>query len=310
VTVPSIDVQQHFAPPSLRTFLAEIDPSTAHLALAAAANLGDRLVEMDEIEMVSAVISIPKLGSYSYDDVAKTIELVRRCNDEILEAATEHPQRFAVWMALPFPSVSACIEELERLSGEPLVRGVILFAASEHWQVDDPTFEPVYAAIADRDLVAMLHPADDAVTRLPQFNGWLLSASLGSMIESSVAGTRFILSGMFDRVPNLTMMIPHLGGFIPYLYQRIADQSRSGDAEHEFLYYLQNRCFTDTCSFYPPALTCAVETFTADRMTLGSDFPFRGALARAVDDVAGGPLPADAVARVLSETASALGLGF
>jgi predicted TIM-barrel fold metal-dependent hydrolase len=306
----SIDVQQHFAPPSLRAFLQEIDPSGAHLALASAANLADRLVEMDEIGMTSAVVSIPKLGSYSHDGLAKTAELVRRCNDELLEAAAAHPGRFAVWMALPFPSVDACIEELDRLSDESLVRGVILFAASEHWQVDDPSFEPIYAAIATRGLPAMLHPADDSVTRLPMFEGWLLSASIGSMLESSVAGARFILSGMFDRVPDLTMVIPHLGGFLPYLEQRIADQSRSGDAEHDVLHYLRRNCITDTCSFHPPALTCAAETFTTARMMLGSDYPFRGSLARAVDDVALGPLPADSVPGVLAGNAARLGLGF
>jgi len=81
-------------------------------------------------------------------------------------------------------------------------------------------------------------------------------------------------------------VVPHPGGFLPYVVQRMADFGR-GDAEHDLEHYLRTRVHLDTCSYHPPAMRCAVDTVGADRLVLGSDYPFRGPQQRAVDDVRG-----------------------
>jgi aminocarboxymuconate-semialdehyde decarboxylase len=95
-----------------------------------------------------------------------------------------------------------------------------------------------------------------------------------------------MLSGMLDRVPDLTLIIPHLGGVLPYLAQRLIDQSGRGDADHDLLYYLRRRIYLDTCSFHEPALVCAQDTVGTERIVIGSDYPFRGPITRCMDDIA------------------------
>jgi aminocarboxymuconate-semialdehyde decarboxylase len=114
---------------------------------------------------------------------------------------------------------------------------------------------------------------------------------------------------MLDRVPELTLIVPHLGGVLPYLTQRLVDQSATGAAEHDALWYMQNRLLFDSCSFHPPALRCAIETVTADRILLGSDYPIRGTLVRAVGDIETSGLPQPDQAAILQGNARRYGLG-
>ena len=192
----------------------------------------------------------------------------------------------------------AALAELERVGAEPEVSGVIQHVGLQQARlVDDPELEPVYRALAERGLTLFLHPVQE-----PPPHGteqWFLSNVIASPTATSLAAARLMLSGMLDRVPDLTLVIPHLGGTLPYLAQRLVDQSGTGDAEHDVLHYLRTRVYLDTCSFHPPALDCALATVGADRLLLGSDFPFRGPVRRAVEDVESG-LGVDDAERVLT----------
>jgi predicted TIM-barrel fold metal-dependent hydrolase len=115
-----------------------------------------------------------------------------------------------------------------------------------------------------------------------------------------------MLSGVLDRIPGLTLVIPHLGGVLPYLAQRLVDQSGPADAEHDLLYYLRERAYLDTCSFHQPALACAQSTVGTGRLVLGSDYPFRGPIARCVDDIAGLRLAAPEQAAIMHGNARQL----
>ena len=104
------------------------------------------------------------------------------------------------------------------------------------------------------------------------------------MVSSSLSAARMILSGRLDQVPDLHLIVPHLGGVLPYLTQRFADFGQAL-AANDFGWYLRHRLYFDTCSFHPPAFRCAVETCGVGRLIMGTDYPIRGPLQRAVDDI-------------------------
>ena len=84
------------------------------------------------------------------------------------------------------------------------------------------------------------------------------------------------------------------------------DQSGSGDAEHDISYYLKHRLWFDTCSFHHPALRCAIDTVSADRLLLATDFPFRGPMSRAVGDIDSAGLPTEQRDAILRGTPTRL----
>jgi predicted TIM-barrel fold metal-dependent hydrolase len=239
------------------------------------------LSAMDQAGVTTALLSALPPGGQLADPVLAG-RIAAGINDELLAVAEEHRPRFGVLLALPLPHVTETLRELLRIGDHPFAVGVEIFAASQPWTVADDNLEPVYAAVAERQFPVLVHPA---LEQLPAAHrDWGLDACLAAPVNSSLGALRLILSGMLDRVPALTPIVPHLGGVLPFLTQRLDDQAR-GVNQHPPSHYLRTRLLYDTCSFHPPALRATAETAGTDRFLLGSDFPFRGPLDRPVRDI-------------------------
>jgi predicted TIM-barrel fold metal-dependent hydrolase len=324
----SIDIESHFAPEVLleayraapagsngaallaRAAAQAANPTAANRRFAMISEIEARVAEMDEAGVALTLLSVAALPDYPADPRAgaRVGELVSRCNDALLSAAASQPGRLALMASLPFPYVERCLRELERLAGEALFRGVIAHCATDHYMLDLAELQPVYERIAALGRPLFIHPAGEGVQSHPMFAGWTLNGSVAAMVETTTAAGRLMLSGMLDRVGDLVLIIPHLGGTMPYLAGRFGDQSGSGDAEHDVLYYLENRVRLGTCSFHHPALRCAVETVGAENIVLATDFPYRGTLMRAVDHILDSGLPEAAQLAILGANARRLGL--
>ncbi len=291
--VAAVDTHHHYVPPVLREALAARAAQDAAFAaqfaavvevFASALDDGDgRLVEMDAAGVETAVIAAPPPGA-EVVAAAQRPAFARRVNEELLALARRHPGRFLVSMCLPLPNAAEAAAECARLGGEPEVRAVSLFAHLDGPPLDAPEMDVVYAACAARRLAVLLHPGMDRVS--PLFSDWQLASALGAPLSTTLAAVRLALSGTLDRHGALDVVVPHLGGIAPYLLQRLEDQSSPGGAEHGLGHYFRERFFLDSCSFHPPALLCADASVGAARLLLGSDYPFRGPVGRAVGDLA------------------------
>jgi aminocarboxymuconate-semialdehyde decarboxylase len=239
------------------------------------------MTAMDQAGVTMALLSALPPGGQLPDPVLAA-RIAAGINDELLQVAAGHRLRFGVLLALPLPHVTESLRELARIGDHPLAVGVEIFAASQPWTIADDDLEPVYVAVAERQLPVLVHPA---LEQLPAAQrDWGLDACLAAPVNSSLGTLRLILSGLLDRVPTLTPIVPHLGGVLPFLAQRLDDQAH-GANRHPPSHYLRTRLLYDTCSFHPPALRATAETAGADRLLLGSDFPFRGPLDRPVRDI-------------------------
>lgn len=274
--------------------------STAERPDAPLVALEGRIAEMDECGVDVSVISLPPPAA-TFGSTPTARRVAAAANDAMLAAAEHFAGRFSILLALPLPDVEGSLAELDRVASHPLAQGVSALTNAETWTLDEPHFEVVWASLAQRRLPLVLHPAFDC--RPAKFTDWTVGGSLHAVMSSSLGVARLVMSGMLDRVPTLDVIVPHLGGTIPYLAQRFVDMGR-GDAEHDMAHYLRHRLYLDTCSYHPPAFRCALDTVGADRLVLGTDYPFRGSLQRAVDDVIENAPTADARAAILGRTAS------
>lgn len=253
-----------------------------------------RIVEMAAAGIQISILSLPPPGiAISPGDIS----LAASVNDQLIETAARYPAQLRALCVLPLPDVRASLDELKRVQGQDLIRGVAVTTTSYGWRLDDPAFDPIYRRIADLGLPLFTHPA---LENLPAaYADFGLIAGLSPVMSSSLGVLRMIYSGTLDRTPGLTVIVPHLGGTIPYLAQRLDDLAGSPAQARPLAHYLSQRLILDTCSYHPPAFRCALDTVGAGRMALGTDYPFRGDLLRGVRDVRAQHLSPDAETAVL-----------
>ncbi|ACC38554.1 amidohydrolase [Mycobacterium marinum M] len=216
-------------------------------------------------------------------DVEATATATSSCNDELLAAAAEHVEYAGAMIAVDLTDPARAVTEVRRTADAQAMAGVMIYVSPTS-RLDEEGLHEFYAELSARRLPLFLHPALE-----PPIGGatdWSLDASLSPPVVTSTAAARLMLSGRLDEHPGLTLIIPHLGGVLPYLAQRLIDQSGRGAALHDIPTYLRTRTYVDTCSFHPPALRCALDTIGPSRLVLGSDYPFRGPVARAIADIA------------------------
>ena len=195
--------------------------------------------------------------------------------------------------------VDASMRELERAMGALNARGIQICSNVQGKALDLPAFQPIFAAMAAHDLPIWLHPyrsADIADYPTEERSLYEIWWTLGWPYESSVAMSRLVFSGIFDRYPNLKIITHHMGGMIPYFEGRVGpgwDQlgSRTSDRDYtKLLKELKKRpldyfkmFYADTATFgaYDPTV-CGLRFFGVDNVLFASDAPVRSGRRTAV----------------------------
>ena len=302
----AIDIHGHASPPSFQEALRRADSETARRFAnlvdhrAALDDLSERPAAMDAAGIGVALLSVPPPGAEMLG-ADSAPRLARACNEELIAAAELQPDRFRVLLTVPLSDPAASAREIDDLGDHPLVAGVSALAHHREHRLDGPEYDDVWQLAGARGLPVQLHPAFEEPPG--PLRDWALPTSLDAVFSTSLVAARLMLSGALDRAPGLLLVVPHLGGTLPYLAQRLVEQSGTGAARHDVAHYLRNRVLLDSCSYHPPALRCALDTVGADRVALGSDFPFRGPLARSVDDIVSADLAEADRQRLLRDNA-------
>lgn len=237
-------------------------------------NIDERLADMNAsgVDMQALSLSVPMAYWADRDFNAK---LAKTWNTAASAVHVKHPDRFVVLATLPMLNPHDAIDELERASELPGVRGVYMGTNINNRDLDDPLFEPVFARIEQLDLPVFLHPQQTVGgARLGDF---YLSNLLGNPFDTAIAGSHLILGGVMDRHPKLNITLPHAGGALPILMGRIdagwtvrPETRRLAQKPSSYL----RRFNYDTVSHSGPVLDFLIQNIGIDRLVLGSDYCF------------------------------------
>jgi aminocarboxymuconate-semialdehyde decarboxylase len=235
-----------------------------------------RLEEMKKWGVGMQVLSVPFHGALVRDKPAAA-DLTQMANDMIVQPARAHPDKFRVLLTLPLQFPELAVEVLDRWAKEPSVVGAALMGTAGGRPLNDAAFLPVYAELERRDLPFLLHPiSPPGLDCMLEMN---LANVVGFMFETTLAATRLVFAGVFERHPRLQMIFPHLGGLAPYLlgriqwgYERFPPCSENLSAPPEVYF---KRFYYDTVCRNVPALRMALSMFGVDHVLFGTDIPFR-----------------------------------
>jgi aminocarboxymuconate-semialdehyde decarboxylase len=255
-------------------------------------DLDERFREMDQFGDYREIISLPNPPIEDLASGEVGLNLARIGNDAMAALCERHNDRFPTFVAaVSMTDVEGSVQEARRAIKELGARGIQIFTNVAGRPLDDPAFEPIFAAMAELDLPIWLHPArtasipDYPAEQKSRFEMWWC---FGWPYDTSVAMVRIVLSGLLDRHPRLNIITHHLGGMIPYYDGRIGPGlavlgSRTLDEDYSkvlpslkrpHLDYLHD-FYGDTALFGGGihALRCGLEFFGSDHVVFATDTP-------------------------------------
>lgn len=221
-----------------------------------------------------AVVSPPPpFFRQALDDGARD-RWVRAVNAGTLTAVAEEP-RLVPLAYLPFEEPAAALREYQRIRSDKRWAGVCASAGGSSDSLADAAFAPLWQALDLDAALLFLHPGTSLDLRLQEF---YLHNLLGNPVETAVAAAQLVFGGVLAAHPRMRVMLVHCGGCVPDLVPR---WDRGASTDRPGLQPLREppsravrRLFVDCLVHDPGAIDRAVAVFGADRMVLGSDWPF------------------------------------
>jgi predicted TIM-barrel fold metal-dependent hydrolase len=209
----------------------------------------------------------------------------RLANDALAAVVAARPDRFGGFAMLPTTAPAAAADELRRCCEELGMLGAMVNGQTQGRFLDHPSYRPLLAEAARLRVPIYLHPglAPDAV-RAAYFGGldpavaWYLGgAAWGWHAETGLHVLRMVVSGVFEELPDLTVVVGHLGEMLPFMFERVDEflpPERTGLPRPVTDYLLTNVMLTTSGMFTSAPLMCALETFGAERLMFAVDHPY------------------------------------
>lgn len=246
----------------------------------------DRIREMDRDGIDMAVLSMSPPNVQGFEPEVGT-EWARKINDEVAQAIKRHPDRFAGFACIAPQDPQAAADEIDRAVTKLGYKGVVIQSHARNEYLDAPKYLPIFDMAAKLDVPIYIHPDIPASGMLKPFADYgfaLAGPALGYAAEVALHTMRLIYSGLFDKYPDLKVVLGHMGEGLPYWLSRIdffwvkTFQKSTPKIQRKPSEIIKSN-FTVTISgvFYAPAFMCSYLAMGADRIAFAVDYPYEKA---------------------------------
>ncbi|MCD7845986.1 MAG: amidohydrolase family protein [Oscillospiraceae bacterium] len=244
--------------------------------------LEERVDLMDRYEVQTQIVSCG--GGLEELDRETALYVAKTANDEFAEMAVKYPGRFLGYATLVPQDIDASLRELERCHDDLGFPAWNTHTNFTDTYIDDDQYYPLLELAAKLDMFVYLHPGPPAIDRLNGY-GTMLNMGLGYHVDTAITMTRLICKGVFDRLPNLKMMMGHYGETMPFMLDRMDSMAVQGEAStlvrkgnecnlHSMDYYFKHNIYVTTSgNFSKAAFICTRERLGMDHILFGTDFP-------------------------------------
>lgn len=219
------------------------------------------------------------VSEYSYWAPARAgAESSRIQNDNLAATAAENPERYvAIGATVPLQDIDLAIAEMDRAVDDLGFKGLQLGGTIDGHNLDEPRFRPFWEAVEAKGTPVILHPS--GYPEGQRFGDYFLTNCIGNPLETMVAATRMIFSGLFEEHPGIKLVLLHGGGYLPFYSARadhtweVRPETRVHIPDHSPSHYMRG-LYYDTMVFQPLYLRHLIEVVGVDHVMLGTDFPF------------------------------------
>ena len=242
-----------------------------------------RIAAMDEVGLDVQVISLTSPGLHDLP-ADEALRLQVETNDHIAELVNAHPDRLQGFATLAMPVPGAAAQELERAVTKLGLSGALIFGRTGERNLDHPDNWPIFEAAAALHAPLYIHPQapqprvrdalyagfDDAVSNA------FATYGIGWHYESGVQFLRLALAGVFDRFPDLQVVLGHWGEVVLFYLDRADGLSKQAELPRPFSEYVRRNAYVTAGGVYSHRyLRWAIDVVGVERILFATDYPYR-----------------------------------
>ncbi len=235
-----------------------------------------RIKTMADSDIDMQVLSAPPSLMYYDIDIESSLAFARKMNDNIANIVRCYPKYFQGMASVPLQDPKIAADELDRAINELGLKGVEILSNINGMQLDWSELAPFFGKVEKLGVPIFIHPYN--VAGLDRMKKYYLANFVGNPVDTALAAAHLIFGGVLDRYPGLKICLSHAGGILPYIIGRW-DHGYNVRPEAKMEIhrlpssYLQSFYF-DTITHSTTALEYLIASMGADRVILGTDYPF------------------------------------
>jgi 2,3-dihydroxybenzoate decarboxylase len=273
---------------SLWGFYAQSPSERATQILDRLLDLGEqRLRHMNDTGIDRAVLALTSPGPQAIPDVVLARGIAQRANDLLAQHVAAHPDRYIGMTAVAAQDPEWSAQEIRRGARELGFKGVQINSHIQGQYLDHPRFDPIFRALADTGQPLYIHPATPPDSMIgPLLEAGLDGAVFGFGVETGMHLLRLITTGIFDRYPDLQIMVGHMGEALPFWIYRIDYMHQAGVRSQRYahlkplrktiLEYLRSNVLITTSGMaWAPAILFTQQIVGEDRVMYAMDYPYQ-----------------------------------
>ena len=251
-------------------------------------DLGEqRIRHMDETGIDKAILALTAPGAQALWDVNEAKGLAQRANDYLAEHVAARPDRYAGMTTVAPQDPEWAAAEIVRGARQLGFKGVQINSHTHGEYLDHPKFDPIFRALADTGQPLYIHPQTPPDAMIgPMLEAGLDGAIFGFGVEVGLHLLRLITSGIFDRYPDLQIMVGHMGEALPfwlyrldYMHQasvRAKRYARMQPLKKTIAEYLRSNVLITTSGVaWAPAILFTQQVVGEERVMYAMDYPYQ-----------------------------------
>lgn len=251
-------------------------------------DLGERrLADMDATGIDVAILSLTSPGVQPLLDMAEAKAMVTRANDHLADRCAAHPTRFVGMTSIAPQDPDWSAAEIRRGARDLGFKGVMVNSHTQGEYLDDPKFDPIFCALTDVGQPLYIHPSTPPDAMIgPMLDAGLDGAIFGFGVETGMHLLRLITIGIFDRYPDLQIVVGHMGEALPYWLYRLDYMHQAGVRSQRYErmkplkktihdYMRSNVSVTTSGMAWEPAIQFAQKVLGEDRVLYAMDYPYQ-----------------------------------
>lgn len=266
---------EHERDPSQTANTSEIDARIVELG-------ETRLRAMDEAGVDVQVLSPTAPGVQNLEP-GDAVSIARDLNDLTAATIGRYPERFQGFAAIGTPDPAAAAKELERAVDLPGMKGGFLYGRTGDRNIDHADFLPIFEAAAALRVPLYLHPrTPPQAVRHAYYDGFddalglmFATSGIGWHYETGIQLVRLILSGIFDRFPDLQIIVGHWGEVVLFYLERLEPMAKAAGLRVSIADTMRrNVSVTPSGMFSQRYLRWAIDLLGIDRIMFSTDYPY------------------------------------